>query len=100
MIVGLDVTDKRNDLGQLTPMLDQHRERYGISPKIVIVDQGYQVEEEIIQLCSQESPTELYSTPPRPRTNVKPESIRKRRKISEKITKWRDKMKSEMAQQQ
>ncbi len=41
VIVGVEVTNKGSDLGELPPMLEQIEERHGVSPDEALVDGGY-----------------------------------------------------------
>jgi hypothetical protein len=41
VIVGVDVTNKGSDLGEMSPMVEQVFERHGIPPDEVLVDGGF-----------------------------------------------------------
>lgn len=49
LIVGVDVTNSGSDSEQLTPMLDQVKERCGKSPEEALVDGGFATKEAITQ---------------------------------------------------
>ncbi len=41
VIVGVDVTNKGSDLGEMPPMVEQIEDRHGVSPEEVLVDGGF-----------------------------------------------------------
>jgi transposase len=60
VIVGLDVSDKGNDQGQLGPMVRQLRRRYGRSPGAWLADAGFLRNSEIEEFASSSCGTTLY----------------------------------------
>ena len=47
LIVGVDATNAGSDGEQLAPMLDQLQERYGVDPKVGLIDGGFATKEAI-----------------------------------------------------
>ena len=67
-IVGVAVTDRGNDFGELGPMLTQIEERTGERPKEALVDGGYVKQEDIEAI--EKSGTKVYA--PAPKTKADP----------------------------
>ena len=68
-IVGVTVTNRGNDFGEIGPMLDQIEARTGVRPNEALVDGGY-VKKEDIQAV-EESGTKVYA--PAPKTKADPD---------------------------
>ncbi len=71
VIVGADVVTVGSDQGQMTPMIDQVKERCGAHPEQWLVDGGFNKHEEI-EAASQH--TEVYAPVPQPRVKAKDEN--------------------------
>ncbi len=50
VITGVDTTNSGGDQGQIAPMVEQHRERYGQVPDEALVDGGFAKKEDIEQV--------------------------------------------------
>lgn len=61
LIVGVDVTNSGSDRGQMAPLYDQLRRRYGKIPKQYLVDCGFNTKEDMTQL--EQSGTQVYAPP-------------------------------------
>jgi len=94
IILGTDVTDRRNDAGQAGPMAEQVKERLGAQPERVLCDTTYVTQDEIIAFAEQG--TDVYSPVPPDKANVRPETIRRREKERERepaaLKAWRNRM--------
>ena len=71
VIVGADVVTVGSDQGQMTPMIDQVKERCGAHPEQWLVDGGFNKHEEI-EAASQH--TEVYAPVPQPKVKVRDEN--------------------------
>ena len=61
LIVGVDVTNSGSDRGQMAPMHEQIRERYGKVPGQYLVDCGFNTKDDITQL--EQHSTRVYAPP-------------------------------------
>ena len=52
VVVGVEVTNAGNDLGQLLPMLEQLQQRYQERPKTALVDGGYAKKDDIVTVSA------------------------------------------------
>ena len=68
VIVGAEVVTTGSDQGQMTPMIDQVKERCGAHPEQWLVDGGFNKHEEI-EAASQH--TEVYAPVPQPKAKAK-----------------------------
>jgi transposase len=78
IIVGIEISQQRNDTGQLKGMIEQVESRYKSRPDRVLVDNGYQVKQDIIDLAEHEKPVLVYSPLPKKKKNIKQSSLDKR----------------------
>jgi transposase len=103
IIVGIDVTDRRNDAGLAAPMVDDIVRRYGKAPKTLLVDTNYATSDDIAALAGHEAgPVTVFAPPPGEREDVKPETLAKRARAREQepdsLKAWRARMASEEGQ--
>ena len=99
IVVGAEVTDRRNDAGLARPMMDQVHRRYHCRPKRLLVDTHYATQADIEALATpglDGSVVEVYSPLPPDKPDATPESQRKRaakrKRQSEAIIAWRTRM--------
>lgn len=101
-ILGICTTDRRNDLDLVQPMIGEIERRLGRRPKAAIADQGYVSTDDIVALAACEPPVRLYVPLPEERTDIKPQSVRRRAKRQEKepeaIKQWRQRMVTDEAE--
>ncbi len=64
IIVGVDVTDRGTDQGQLTPLVEQLRRRYGRAPAELLADGGYVDLDDIRAVARPEIGCKVYAPPP------------------------------------
>lgn len=99
VIVGVDVSDRRNDDGLARPMVEQIGRRYRCRPRRLLVDTRYATQADI-QALSQATHgadgIEVYSPPPPEKPDASPESQRKRRyrraREPQGVAAWRARM--------
>jgi transposase len=99
VIVSIDMTDRRNDAGLATPMVDDIARRYGRTPDRLLVDTGYATCHDIVALAEHPAgPVTVYTPQPTESEDAKPESIRrrvnKRAREPDSVKAWRERMAS------
>jgi transposase len=97
VIVGVDVTNRGNDMGQSTPMLEQVEQRTGVRPKEILADGGYAEHEAIDEAAA--GGTTVYAPLPKPRKGAQQEPHVPRESDSEAVAAWRQRMAGEEAKQ-
>ncbi len=102
-VVGMEATDRRNDMGLAAPMVEQLAERYDRVPSRLVVDSKIATKDEIIALSDHpKGRVEVYAPVPEERENITPESRRKRawrrRKEPEAIKAWWARMETDDGQ--
>lgn len=100
IIVSVAMTDRRNDAGLATPMVDDIVRRYGKAPQKLLVDTNYATCEEIAALAEHKAgPVMVYAPAPSERENVTPETLRnrksKRAREPHSVKEWRERMASQ-----
>jgi hypothetical protein len=99
IIVDVRMTSRRNDSGQLTPMLESLRSRYGHSPKRILGDSHYAVKEDVVKAVKDK--VEVYCPTSKGRKNSKEKSKKsleyKRSKEPQELKDWRAQMETEEA---
>lgn len=103
VIVSIDMTDRRNDAGLATPMVEDIARRYGRTPDRLMVDTSYATCDEIAALAAHAAgPVQVYTPPPFERDDVKPATLKRRarRRALEpaSVRAWRERMASEAGQ--
>jgi len=103
IIVGIEMTDRRNDAGLAGPMVDDIVRRYGKTPKNLLVDTNYATSDDIAALAECEAgPVTVFAPPPVERETVKPETLvrraREREREPDSVKEWRARMASEEGQ--
>jgi transposase len=102
IITAVEATDRRQDSGLLTPMVEQVEARTGMAVTTVLADTGYADHDDIAALATRaDKPVTAYVPLPEERTDVKPATLkereRKRAKEPEAIKDWRKRMDTEEA---
>jgi hypothetical protein len=97
IVVSVAMTDRRNDAGLATPMVDQIARRYGKAPAKLLVDTHYATAEDIAALAQHAAgPVEVYAPPPAERDDVKPATLAKRAnqraREPDSVKEWRSRM--------
>ncbi|HET8728683.1 MAG TPA: transposase [Alphaproteobacteria bacterium] len=79
VILGLAPTDRRNDSGLATPMVEQLEQRYGVRPARLLVDTHLATQAEIVALAEHPArPVAVYAPVPAEPATVTPQTARKR----------------------
>ena len=96
-VVGLAVTDRRNDSGLAAPMMAQLVARYERVPSRLLVDSKLATQKEIVALDAHEQGRiTVYAPVPEDREDIKPASRRRREKRRQKepeaLRAWRARM--------
>jgi transposase len=96
LIVGVDVSHAGSDLGQLAPMAEQLRERYGQAPAEMLVDGGFAAHDDISAVARPEVGCTVYAPVPEPRDPTR-DPHQPRPGDPEAIARWRQRMGTEEA---
>jgi transposase len=96
-IVGIDVTDRRNDAGFARPMAEAVEVRLGQSPSRLLADTNYATAEDIEALGGrEENPIDVYAPPQPVKEGAKPENQARRKarlaKEPAAVKDWRQRM--------
>ncbi len=87
IILSVEPSQQGNDKGLLKPMVEKIAKRYDKHSERVLVDGGYRVHQDIIDLAEHETPTLVYSPLQELKKDIKPESLRKRKAKEAKFPK-------------
>jgi transposase len=102
-IVGIDPTDRRNDSGLATGVVEQIVRRSNRVPQRLLADTRAMTQDDIVQLGQAHPALRVYSPPAPQRSAVQPETERKRRWQRRReplaVTAWRARMASEEGQE-
>ena len=103
IIVSVAMTERRNDAGLASPMVDDIVRRYGKSPQRLLVDTSYATREEIAALAEHAAgPVTVFAPPPPEREDVKAVTLewraRARKREPASVKEWRERMASEAGQ--
>jgi hypothetical protein len=99
-VVTIDPTDRRNDSGLASGLVEQIVQRCGAAPERLLADTTAMTQDDIDNLAQTCPETEVYSPPPKERENVSAEALRKRawKRLREpaSVRNWRERMASEV----
>lgn len=103
IILGLAPTDRRNESGLATPMMEQLERRYGRRPARLLLDTRLSTQAEIVAFAEHpQGATQVYSPPPPETAEAEPETARKRtwlrRREPAALQEWRARMASAAGQ--
>ena len=98
VITGVDVVNSGNDQGQMSPMVEQHKERYGRPPNEMLVDGGFVKHEEIEKVSSPPDGTTVYAPVQKPKTRDRDPHV-PMPGDSETIAEWRQRMGTDEAKE-
>lgn len=103
IILGLAPTDRRNESGLATPMMEQLERRYGRRPARLLLDTRLSTQAEIVAFAGHpQGATQVYSPPPPETAEAKAETARKRawlrRHEPAALQEWRARMASAAGQ--
>jgi transposase len=99
VVLGVTVTDRRNDTGMAQPMVDAILARYGRAPSRLLIDTKAATADDIVALAARpEAPVVVYSPPPPNQKTASLASVRRREKCRAKeppaLVAWRARMAS------
>jgi hypothetical protein len=97
VIVGVQVCTSGSDLGQLAPMVEQIRERFGQAPREMLVDGGFAKHEDIDRVSAPEVGCTVYAPVPQPK-DPRNDRYAPHPKDSPAAAAWRQRMQTEEAQ--
>jgi transposase len=97
IITGADVTNVGSDMGQMSPMIDQHKDRHGRPPGEMLVDGGFASREDIDAATCAEPSTIVYAPVQKSR---KEQDVRYERQPgdTDAVAQWRRRMSTPEAQ--
>ena len=96
VIVAVDVITSGSDMGQMTPMLDQVHDRFGVYPGEVLADGGFAKHDDIEQAQTQPRESTVYVPVPQPKDPQR-DPHQRLRGDSDGIAAWRERMKTDEA---
>lgn len=100
LVLAISATDRRNDAGLATPMMDELDTRYKQKPKRLLVDTSYAAADDIV--CLAKENVMVYAPVPEERADVKPETLRRRLaarlKEPQCLKDWRARMDTSLGQ--
>ena len=104
IIVSVEMTNRRNDSGLATPMVDDVVRRYGKAPKRLLVDTHYATNADIAALAEHAAgPVSVFAPPSSERDDVKPETLarraKKRTQEPDSVRAWRLRMETATGQE-
>jgi len=67
IMTGVDVTGRGTDQGEMKPMVEQHKQRYGLYPGEVLVDGGFTKKEDIEAVSAPDKGCVVYAPVPKPK---------------------------------
>jgi len=101
VITGVDVINSGSDQGQMSPMVEQHKQRYGRPPDETLVDGGFAKHDDIEQVSSPENGengTTVYAPVQKPRKKDRDPHV-PRPGDSKTIAEWRQRMGTDAAKE-
>jgi len=101
VITGVDVINSGSDQGQMSPMVEQHKQRYGRPPDETLVDGGFAKHEDIEEVSSPENGengTTVYAPVQKPRKKDRDPHV-PRPGDSKTIAEWRQRMGTDAAKE-
>ena len=91
VITGVQVVNTGSDQGQMSPMVQQHQDRYGRVPNQMLVDGGFTKHEDIQKVSSADQGTVVYAPVPKPKDPQR-DPHEPRAGDSQVIAAWRQRM--------
>jgi len=99
MITGVDVGNVGSDMGQMSPMIQQHEDRYGQPPKEMLADGGFASREDIDSASLAESPTVVYAPVQKSRKDKGKNCYERQPRDTDAVAQWRQRMSTPQAQE-
>lgn len=98
IITGVEVSNSGSDMGQMAPMLEQHRERYDQPPGEMLVDGGFASRQDIDSASVAEPPTTVYAPVQKSRKQDGQNCYQRQPGDTDAVARWRDRMATAEAQ--
>ena len=99
MITGADVGNVGGDMGQMAPMIEQHKDRYGKPPGEMLVDGGFASRADIDSASLAEPPTVVYAPVQKSRKNKGENCYERQPADTDAVAQWRQRMSTPQAQE-
>jgi len=99
IITGVEVGNVGSDMGQMGPMIDQHRDRYGQPPGAMLVDGGFAAREDIDAATRAEPPTIVYAPVQKSRKEEGKVCYERQPADTDAVAHWRQRMSTPEAQE-
>ncbi len=98
IITGVDVTNVGSDMGQMSPMIEQHNDRYGNPPGEMLVDGGFAAREDIDSATRAQPPTIVYAPVQKSRKKEGQVCYERQPADTDAVAQWRLRMSTPDAQ--
>ena len=98
IITGVDVSNCGSDMGQMSPMIDQHKDRYGRPPQEMLVDGGFAARQDIDSASRAEAPTTVYAPVQKSRKEKGKLCYQRQPADTDAVAQWRQRMSTPEAQ--
>jgi hypothetical protein len=92
IITGVDVGNVGGDMGLMSPMIEQHKDRYGQSPGEMLVDGGFASREDIDSASRAEPPTVVYAPVQKSRKEEGKNCYERQPADTDAVAQWRQRM--------
>jgi transposase len=99
IITGVDVANVGSDMGQMSPMIDQHNDRYGKPPGEMLVDGGFAAREDIDSASRAQPPTIVYAPVQKSRKEEGKVCTERQPADTDAVAQWRQRMSTPEAQE-
>jgi transposase len=98
IITGVEVTNVGSDMGEMAPMIEQHRDRYGEAPKEMLADGGFASRQDIDSASRAEPPTSVYAPVQKSRKQAGKNCFERQPGDTDAVAQWRQRMSTPQAQ--
>jgi hypothetical protein len=98
VITGVEVSNNGSDMGQMSPMIDQHKDRYGQPPQEMLVDGGFAAREDIDSASRAQPPTTVYAPVQKSRKDEGKVCYERQPADTDAVAQWRQRMATPEAQ--
>jgi len=99
IITGVEVSNAGSDMGQMAPMLDQHKDRYGRPPGEMLADGGFASREDIDTASRAQPPTTIYAPVQKSRKEEGKHCYDRQPADTDAVAQWRRRMATPEAQE-
>jgi len=92
IVTGVDVINSGSDQGQMAPMVEQHRQRYGKAPGEMLADGGFARKEDIEKLAAPGVGTTVYAPVGEPKKHKERDRYQPLPDDSQPVAQWKRRM--------